>query len=1717
MRILQVIGVVLAGAFSSALAINVPQNVSASDGRYTGGIRVTWSAVEGASGYLVTRAGAMSTQTDKVEIEVRGTTMLVDGSVDAGVIYTYRVRAIDANGVKSGFSAYETGWRKVDLLMADSRQSCSVPAGGGSARVTMPIVCNASWVATTDADWITLDASTSVNSGEAEVAFAVAPNETGVVRRGVVNIAARGGVTTSFNVVQGTVGAEGTTFVDVLDARIPFDGGDRLEDIPVEHDPANASGFVAIPSGEDEMCLGSGPLLPGESAVMHMVVTNVGQVTFGWALMPGSTDAGVVLEAFTNTVDVLPASPAATQSYDHWTAQSFYCAKKTHVWVRARKISSGSADPLAGGGKVSRVSFMGTPVKLEFVEAPEWINVGESNVIACVLTDSLGIKQRVHPTRWNPSWDYPLTQYSFSAGGVAPVISDLNRDHDWVYLNSISSSAEKHLSLKAEVWMSIGTTMKTASAVVTNIVVYPAVYSALDVENFYYPTRTSRAGWHWTSDASAVGGSCAVSEYGGTDLADEVVVQVPMDGGVTVDYKFYNPSADSRLEFYADGELLSTVYGIGHTSGWSECRFDVPSTNVTDVVCRFVAGANEGTARAYLDNFRFKARPNPPRDLTAMWSAGGAACVGWNNPLDFWRGNTLVEGYYVYVYPSGGECPAEPLATLGKEFSDGGFENTYTFERSAGDYVVRVVSYAYGDDALTSEVCEVPVTVRAEDGFDLVDTGDLEFTFEGDAEWFVGAEVPYTNDEGKVSYLTLRSGEIGSNQSSTLKTTVAGPGELTFDWFVSSENNYDKAGLFIDDEYDPVVSISGESGWQRAKVLIERGEHTVAWNYSKDTSVDVGLDLCCLGFVKWDPLTFLGRVELDGPMSSISGGAFSTYTLYGVYSNATGEVRMPLPEANWTVTAFDEEQQEFLAGEEDSKEASFSVLVDEAAGDGVMTIQATADFEGETYTASISSLFRHVPFAEALDAPEMQFARSSDVWCVVEDETAQDRYAACIEGARVSDYDSTFATTVMGPGTLSFRWRKEGYKGSAKFYVDEVSSPYLRDPSAEWETVTCTLSEDGPHTFIWSYMGWGYSDGERMLVDSVSWVPAATSEWSLKSIEIIGPDDVYNSDTYDAVVTFESPSGDVAFEAIAADWQIEGEGLGWGNVYSAVDRHQIYLEMMDGSRDIEATLTVSYSANGETVSAVKNVIVRRTTILEQALYDAERPLVAWLESDDFIGQFKKAHTGDSAAMSVDHNDSGSSMIETMVCGSGTLSFRWAVSSQQATLAGDGTHDDGDYMCLQIDDEEVAWISGNVDWTQVEYVIPADPADPYLMHWVRWCYVKNGDGVSAGEDAAWLDDVQWKNDVNPPVNDGWMTINRYEVYAGGETECGIDFMSDEFGVITRPICEVEWSFDFLDERNEGCFKAHVDENGRYVIAVAPDLKANDILHVTGRFVNSDDGMVYCDGYVDVYRATSLNVALDNNDAVFTASGDGRWIGQFNNYNYGESAALCVDVSSVSGPDGGFVDPVESTLSMRVKGAGTLGFDRIVQTKSGSLSLYVDEAMVDIGGGDDDDSVFEWRRFSVAISGDGEHEVRWVYRDANPESVLVGLDHVTWTGEYVSGRDATTKGVPYAWLTEMGIDSGTDDWETTEDELAANGVNTVYECYVANLDPTDADSRLRITSIECVDGEWVIEYDPPAPRVGSFAVEGRENIDVPEEWKSPVTPECRFFRVIWKEGE
>jgi C1A family cysteine protease len=121
---------------------------------------------------------------------------------------------------------------------------------------------------------------------------------------------------------------------------------------------------------------------------------------------------------------------------------------------------------------------------------------------------------------------------------------------------------------------------------------------------------------------------------------------------------------------------------------------------------------------------------------------------------------------------------------------------------------------------------------------DAVDNCSLAWTNAGDGLW--ASQSTYTHDGADAA----RSPDIDDSQYSYIETEVTGPGQVSFWWKASCEEDWDFLLFLVD--YDIVEYLTGNTDWQYVTVGVGPGAHVLSWMYSKDSEFSEHLDC---GFV----------------------------------------------------------------------------------------------------------------------------------------------------------------------------------------------------------------------------------------------------------------------------------------------------------------------------------------------------------------------------------------------------------------------------------------------------------------------------------------------------------------------------------------------------------------------------------------------------------------------------------------------------------------------------------------------------------------------------------------------------------------------------------------------------------------------------------------------------------------------------------------------------
>lgn len=176
----------------------------------------------------------------------------------------------------------------------------------------------------------------------------------------------------------------------------------------------------------------------------------------------------------------------------------------------------------------------------------------------------------------------------------------------------------------------------------------------------------------------------------------------------------------------------------------------------------------------------------------------------------------------------------------------------------AGEYQVTIGA-SNGDGTTNAMLNLGVVEVGAGPLAMALDNTNLFFFSDENPAWFSQSTISFFDDDA------LESPNLDDGQRATFSADVTGPGLVTFQWKVSSEDGYDELLVELDGARE--AGISGERDWALGDLLVPEGFHTVSWSYSKDASVSEGDDRGWVDQVEFEPGEFYISVgeALDYP------------------------------------------------------------------------------------------------------------------------------------------------------------------------------------------------------------------------------------------------------------------------------------------------------------------------------------------------------------------------------------------------------------------------------------------------------------------------------------------------------------------------------------------------------------------------------------------------------------------------------------------------------------------------------------------------------------------------------------------------------------------------------------------------------------------------------------------------------------------------------------
>jgi hypothetical protein len=607
------------------------------------------------------------------------------------------------------------------------------------------------------------------------------------------------------------------------------------------------------------------------------------------------------------------------------------------------------------------------------------------------------------------------------------------------------------------------------------------------------------------------------------------------------------------------------------------------------------------------------------------------------------------------------------------------------------------MSFIANDGLDVSAVGLVTIEVAPTVALDVaLDNVNLDWLSSGNA-WI--GQVEKTND----GIDAAQSGIIDHNQNSLLETTVEGPGTLSFYWKVSSEASYDFLRFSIDGIEQQ--RISGEVDWAIQSYEIASGPHTLKWNYTKDSSVESGLDMAWVDQVVWgngeDPTptpTPPNEAMGTGPGGNTKAGLYEYGTDFGNLDVAVSADGNTCTMENSRVKTIDlnhsSSNQSSLAfsypclrNTHKEINGAYSPLNDAHYFGGVVYEMYDQWYNTAPLTFQLQMKVHYSNNYENAfwDGSAMTFGDGQNYFYplvsldVVSHEVSHgftDQNSDLVYSGQSGGINEAFSD-IAGEAAEYYMLGSNDFMVGATIFKGDGALRYMYDPPLDGRSI-------GHASDYSSGMDVHYSSG---VFNKAFYILANTSGWDVrKAFEIF----------VRANQNYWTPNTD--FE----------EGC---------------LGVRDAASDAGYS-TADVEAAFAQVGLCPGYVPPAPVDLDIALDNTQ---LSWTVSGDgnWFGQTLTSYDGEDAAQSGEITHNQESVLQTTLTGPGTLTFRWKVSSEA----------NYDYLRFFIDGSEQVRKSGSVDWEEQSFEIPSG------AHIVEWKYTKD-ESVDRSQDAGWVDRIQW---------------------------------------------------------------------------------------------------------------------------------------------------------------------------------------------------------------------------------------------------------------------------------------------------------------------------------------------------------------------------------------
>ena len=652
-----------------------------------------------------------------------------------------------------------------------------------------------------------------------------------------------------------------------------------------------------------------------------------------------------------------------------------------------------------------------------------------------------------------------------------------------------------------------------------------------------------------------------------------------------------------------------------------------------------------------------------------------------------------------------------------------------------------------------------PVTLAISGALcDALDSCDRTWTTGGNSAWYYQT----TNTSDAVD--AARSGAVTTGQHSWVETTVAGPGQVAFNWRVSSKPTFHP--MRFTDNGTTKAFISGGVDWNRRTYEFTSGVHVLRWD----------MDLSVITSPLGASAGWLDQVAIDNFAVAPTNAWTATGYLEGPFSPASRPYLLTnagsssiqwsaAPTAPWLTAVPDYGQ---LA-------PGASAVVEVSLNEWVNALPFGSNVAAVVFSNQVSGLSVSRPVVAVADGMVCQAVERCDLtWTTggnkpwfYQTGVTTDGVDAAQSGSLGLNQQSWMETTVTGPVRLGFTWKLSAYSAHSMRFTDNGATNLQVSGGVAWTPVSFELTP-GTHTLRWSFAtasgiilepNAGYVD--RVTLDYLYVSPS--NVWQISG-PLGGP---FAPASTEYVLTNASPDP-LPWTAIPdVDWISPTSGIIPPNSVSTISL------ALNGNADL---LPYGASTNG---MYVRNAFVAFSNQMSGLVQTRPVVLVILASLCDAVdacdlpwstgGSTGWSHQATTMFDGVDAAQCGpltrgqKSWMETSVSGPGIVSFTWRISSRTNVHPAE----------FFVDDVSKVRISGEVDWSRRSYLLESGE------HVLKWVFT-NDTAAGLNSNAVWVDRFVWTPTTALGVPIAW-----YQNYglspSGGQTWDDLDSLPAASGV------------------------------------------------------------------------------------------------------------------------------------------------------------------------------------------------------------------------------------------------------------------------------------------------------------------------------------------------